>query len=237
MRRTAPFEVAGQADRSAGAADRAGNVRASRGDRQDWSRAPTQPARGGSWRRDRLRPGCRSRAYRDGFYGVSRRHEATARRRARGKRNQHWGRTSNGTAIRRSGDRRGPRRLRRGDPLRAARAEDRVHREVARRGDGKPVLGGTCLNVGCIPSKALLDSYAQVRTRRATASRCTASSASELTHGPRGDAEAQAQIVRRLTGGIAGLFKANGVTALARQRPAAGRATRSSSRPPKARPR
>jgi dihydrolipoamide dehydrogenase len=23
---------------------------------------------------------------------------------------------------------------------------------------GKPVLGGTCLNVGCIPSKALLDS-------------------------------------------------------------------------------
>ena len=25
--------------------------------------------------------------------------------------------------------------------------------------DGKPNLGGTCLNVGCIPSKALLDSY------------------------------------------------------------------------------
>src|SRR6056300_35451 len=24
--------------------------------------------------------------------------------------------------------------------------------------DGKPTLGGTCLNVGCIPSKALLDS-------------------------------------------------------------------------------
>ena len=24
--------------------------------------------------------------------------------------------------------------------------------------DNKPVLGGTCLNVGCIPSKALLDS-------------------------------------------------------------------------------
>ncbi|MDX1433507.1 MAG: FAD-dependent oxidoreductase, partial [Gammaproteobacteria bacterium] len=24
--------------------------------------------------------------------------------------------------------------------------------------DGKPALGGTCLNVGCIPSKALLDS-------------------------------------------------------------------------------
>ena len=24
--------------------------------------------------------------------------------------------------------------------------------------EGKPVFGGTCLNVGCIPSKALLDS-------------------------------------------------------------------------------
>jgi len=32
--------------------------------------------------------------------------------------------------------------------------------------DGRPVLGGTCLNIGCIPSKALLDSseyYARIR--------------------------------------------------------------------------
>ena len=28
--------------------------------------------------------------------------------------------------------------------------------------DGKPSLGGTCLNVGCIPSKALLDSSEKV---------------------------------------------------------------------------
>ncbi|HET7359696.1 MAG TPA: FAD-dependent oxidoreductase, partial [Rhodanobacteraceae bacterium] len=27
--------------------------------------------------------------------------------------------------------------------------------------DGKPALGGTCLRVGCIPSKALLDSSRQ----------------------------------------------------------------------------
>ena len=34
--------------------------------------------------------------------------------------------------------------------------------------DKRPTLGGTCLNVGCIPSKALLDSsewYALARTR------------------------------------------------------------------------
>jgi dihydrolipoamide dehydrogenase len=30
--------------------------------------------------------------------------------------------------------------------------------------DGKPALGGTCLNVGCIPSKALLDSRASSTT-------------------------------------------------------------------------
>src|SRR3546814_21086414 len=27
--------------------------------------------------------------------------------------------------------------------------------------DGKPALGGTCLNIGCIPSKAMLDSSRQ----------------------------------------------------------------------------
>ncbi|MBA4151829.1 MAG: dihydrolipoyl dehydrogenase, partial [Acinetobacter sp.] len=36
---------------------------------------------------------------------------------------------------------------------------------------GKPALGGTCLNVGCIPSKALLDSshkYHEVKSSYAT---------------------------------------------------------------------
>lgn len=28
--------------------------------------------------------------------------------------------------------------------------------------DGKQALGGTCLNVGCIPSKALLDSFLEI---------------------------------------------------------------------------
>ena len=35
--------------------------------------------------------------------------------------------------------------------LKVACIEKRIH-------NGKPSLGGTCLNVGCIPSKALLDS-------------------------------------------------------------------------------
>ena len=75
---------------------------------------------------------------------------------------------------------------------------------------GKPALGGTCLNVGCIPSKALLDSsekYHQIHS----------------TYGKHGIVvdnvsmdvstmmKRKAQIVRSLTGGIATLLKANGI--------------------------
>ena len=38
------------------------------------------------------------------------------------------------------------------------------------RADGKPAPGGTCTNVGCIPSKALLQSSETLRARRATRS-------------------------------------------------------------------
>ena len=74
-------------------------------------------------------------------------------------------------------------------------------------------LGGTCLNVGCIPSKALLDSsqkFAEARDHFAL-------------HGisinaPTMDVPAMLarkdKIVGQLTGGIAGLFKHNGVTAI-----------------------
>ena len=78
---------------------------------------------------------------------------------------------------------------------------------------GKVRLGGTCLNVGCIPSKALLDSsqkFAEARDHLAV-------------HGiaikdPSIDVPAMLgrkdKIVDQLTGGIAGLFKHNGVTAI-----------------------
>ena len=80
--------------------------------------------------------------------------------------------------------------------------------------DGKPSLGGTCLNVGCIPSKALLESSYKYEE---------ASHDLEL-HGvsvgkPKLDISAMLKrkdtIVGNLTGGIGGLFKTNGVTHLA----------------------
>ena len=77
--------------------------------------------------------------------------------------------------------------------------------------DGKPALGGTCLRVGCIPSKALLDSSRQFWN---------------MGHlfGDHGISFKDAQmdvgqmvgrkdkIVKQFTGGIAMLFKANKVT-------------------------
>jgi dihydrolipoamide dehydrogenase len=78
---------------------------------------------------------------------------------------------------------------------------------------GKVVLGGTCLNVGCIPSKALLDSSHKFE----------AASHEYVNHGiSLNDLKIDIDkmltrknsIVKQLTGGIAGLFKANGVTSL-----------------------
>ncbi|MBP6701719.1 MAG: dihydrolipoyl dehydrogenase [Halioglobus sp.] len=78
---------------------------------------------------------------------------------------------------------------------------------------GKVRLGGTCLNVGCIPSKALLDSSQKFADARdslgvhgITVSGATIDVPAMLK---RKDA-----IVEQLTGGIAGLFKHNGVTAI-----------------------
>lgn len=78
---------------------------------------------------------------------------------------------------------------------------------------GAVKLGGTCLNVGCIPSKALLDS-----------SHKFAMAGHEFSqHGiqvakPKIDVAAmmarKESIVNQLTGGIGGLFKHNGVTAI-----------------------
>ncbi len=77
--------------------------------------------------------------------------------------------------------------------------------------DGKAALGGTCLNVGCIPSKALLDSSRQF---------WNATHAFDV-HGIRfGKATIDVptmvgrkdKIVKQFTGGVALLFKANKIT-------------------------
>jgi dihydrolipoamide dehydrogenase len=78
---------------------------------------------------------------------------------------------------------------------------------------GTPVLGGTCLNVGCIPSKALLET-----THKMHEAQHGFAAQGIVADNVRMDTKQMVarkdQIVKNLTGGIAGLFKANGVTLL-----------------------
>ena len=78
---------------------------------------------------------------------------------------------------------------------------------------GAPVLGGTCLNVGCIPSKALLDSsqkYSDVIEKFSkhgiNVEKPTVDVAAML--------DRKNKIISQLTSGIGGLFKHNGVVVL-----------------------
>lgn len=79
---------------------------------------------------------------------------------------------------------------------------------------GKPALGGTCLNVGCIPSKALLDSsYHYYSLRHLLPQHGITMSDADIDI-----AAMQARkdnIVERLTSGIATLFSKNNVNWLA----------------------
>ena len=78
---------------------------------------------------------------------------------------------------------------------------------------GAPVLGGTCLNVGCIPSKALLDSsqkYSDVIEKFSkhgiNVDKPTVDMVAML--------DRKNKIISQLTSGIGGLFKHNGVVVL-----------------------
>jgi dihydrolipoamide dehydrogenase len=78
----------------------------------------------------------------------------------------------------------------------------------------KPSLGGTCLNVGCIPSKALLEAselYAEVNHSFSNYGIRTQGATLDLKR-MMGHKE---KVVSDLTSGVASLFQANGVTALA----------------------
>ena len=77
----------------------------------------------------------------------------------------------------------------------------------------QPLLGGTCLNVGCIPSKALLDSshrYAEAAGHLADhgigVGGVSLDVASMMAR--------KDKIVSQLTGGVSGLLKANGVSVI-----------------------
>ncbi len=76
---------------------------------------------------------------------------------------------------------------------------------------GKPSLGGTCLNVGCIPSKALLDSserFAEAQHGLADHGISTGKVSVDIAK----MLARKDQVVSNLTQGIAGLMKANKIT-------------------------
>ena len=79
--------------------------------------------------------------------------------------------------------------------------------------DGKNAFGGTCLNAGCIPSKALLESSELVHRANHEFKKHGIMTGSVDVDIPQMQ-KRRAGIVRQLTGGIAGLFKANKVEGL-----------------------
>lgn len=76
--------------------------------------------------------------------------------------------------------------------------------------EGKPALGGTCLNVGCIPSKALLDSSHHFHFLKHEAKIHGINSAG-VTIDVHKMIDRKAKTVQVLTQGIAGLFRKNKV--------------------------
>ncbi|MCM5703787.1 dihydrolipoyl dehydrogenase [Larsenimonas salina] len=79
--------------------------------------------------------------------------------------------------------------------------------------EGKTVHGGTCLNVGCIPSKALLEtSHKYVEAKEEYDE--LGIEVSDVQVDVKKMMARKEKTVQNLTGGISSLFKANGVTAL-----------------------
>jgi dihydrolipoamide dehydrogenase len=79
--------------------------------------------------------------------------------------------------------------------------------------DGNPAFGGTCLNAGCIPSKALLESselYYRVHEEFATHGIKVTDATLDLAQMQK----RKGSVVRAMTQGIVALFKAAGVTGL-----------------------
>jgi dihydrolipoamide dehydrogenase len=74
----------------------------------------------------------------------------------------------------------------------------------------EPELGGTCLRIGCIPTKAWVQTaYALKEAEETFAKLGVSVGSAELDFAAAN--EWKAKVVKQLTGGVAGLFKANGV--------------------------
>lgn len=79
--------------------------------------------------------------------------------------------------------------------------------------DGKQALGGTCLNVGCIPSKALLDSSWKFHEAE-EGFKIHGIDVKGVSMDVPAMIDRKDKIVKQFTGGVATLFKANGVTSI-----------------------
>ncbi len=79
--------------------------------------------------------------------------------------------------------------------------------------DGAPVLGGTCLNWGCIPSKALLDASHKYVEAKGHLGDIGIEVGGVSIDVPKMIARKD-EVVKGLTGGITALFKGNGVASL-----------------------
>lgn len=74
----------------------------------------------------------------------------------------------------------------------------------------KDTLGGTCLNVGCIPTKYLLDKAAILEKIRDLTGKGVFRDAGSFSF--RAVQKGKGEVVDKLVGGVSGLLKANGVT-------------------------
>jgi dihydrolipoamide dehydrogenase len=79
--------------------------------------------------------------------------------------------------------------------------------------DGSYAFGGTCLNAGCIPSKALLES-SELYQRAKDEFKVHGIKIGDLGLDLAAMQKRRASIVKTMTGGITALFKANGVTGI-----------------------
>lgn len=77
----------------------------------------------------------------------------------------------------------------------------------------KPLLGGTCLNVGCIPSKALLDSSHRYHDAKENL-KSHGIGISQVDLDIAEMMDRKNKIVKKLTDGISGLFVANKVKSI-----------------------